>query len=308
MNAEEFNEFRAKLGRVFPSLSTWFQALDGLSEGGAPVKATAIREAMRQRWRDCLAGTALTDALSAIDGLAREASDPWPWPADKERAAAIIAARARGIADERYRADELRQIAANGPGFARGASRRTESTPLTIGRISERLRGKIGDCRAEHPDADERQIVRMAAARLVEELDRTDPIEPDGARYECCICRDDGRVSVLLPEYVAGVAAEVIDPWLDVQTADCRCVCRRGMGGPSEAGAGAELLRDAVIVEMRFYRVRPKSHYRSGKNSHLLKPGAPPVPTHKPDVLKAMPATRKGSGGQRMLFATKGGA
>ena len=82
----------------------------------------------------------------------------------------------------------------------------------------------------------------------------------------------------------------------------------RGMGGPSEAGAGAELLRDAVIVEMRFYRVRPKSHYRSGKNSHLLKPGAPPVPTHKPDVLKAMPATRKGSGGQRMLFATKGGA
>ena len=149
---------------------------------------------------------------------------------------------------------------------------------------------------------------RTMAAEIVEELDRTDPIEPDGARYECCICRDDGRVSVLLPEYVAGVAAEVIDPWLDVQTADCRCVCRRGMGGPSEAGAGAELLRDAVIVEMRFYRVRPKSHYRSGKNSHLLKPGAPPVPTHKPDVLKAMPATRKGSGGQRMLFATKGGA
>ena len=242
MNAEEFNEFRAKLGRVFPSLSTWFQALDGLSEGGAPVKATAIREAMRQRWRDCLAGTALTDALSAIDGLAREASDPWPWPADKERAAAIIAARARGIADERYRADELRQIAANGPGFASGASRRTESTPLTIGRISERLRGKIGDCRAEHPDADERQIVRMAAARLVEELDRTDPIEPDGARYECGICRDDGRVSVLLPEYVAGVAAEVIDPWLDVQTADCRCVCRRGQAradGPRAIGWAA---------------------------------------------------------------------
>ena len=51
-------------------------------------------------------------------------------------------------------------------------------------------------------------------------------------------------------------------------------------------GAGAELLRDAVIAEMRFYRVRPKSHYRSGKNSHLLKPGAPPVPTNKPDVLK----------------------
>ena len=53
-----------------------------------------------------------------------------------------------------------------------------------------------------------------------------------------------------------------------------------------KVGSGVELLRDALVVEMRFFRVRPKWHYRSGKKSHLLKPDAPPVPTNKPDVLK----------------------
>ena len=53
-----------------------------------------------------------------------------------------------------------------------------------------------------------------------------------------------------------------------------------------KVGSGVELLRDALVVEMRFFRPRPKGHFRSGKNAHLLKVDAPATPTNKPDVLK----------------------
>lgn len=46
------------------------------------------------------------------------------------------------------------------------------------------------------------------------------------------------------------------------------------------------LLRGPLAVFMTFIIVRPKGHYRSGKNSHLLKADAPMFPTVKPDVLK----------------------
>ena len=40
------------------------------------------------------------------------------------------------------------------------------------------------------------------------------------------------------------------------------------------------------MVSFVFIRTRPKSHYRTGKNSHLLRDAAPTHPTVKPDVLK----------------------
>lgn len=42
----------------------------------------------------------------------------------------------------------------------------------------------------------------------------------------------------------------------------------------------------ACIYEMTFFRIRPKSHYRTGKNSHLLRKDAPPYPITKPDKTK----------------------
>lgn len=41
-----------------------------------------------------------------------------------------------------------------------------------------------------------------------------------------------------------------------------------------------------LSVRFDFIVTRPQSHYRSGKNEHLLKDGAPQFPTSKPDVLK----------------------
>ena len=54
----------------------------------------------------------------------------------------------------------------------------------------------------------------------------------------------------------------------------------------AEAMGRCPLFRGPLVVAMRFYAPRPKSHYRTGKNSHLLRDGAPWAPTSKPDALK----------------------
>lgn len=53
----------------------------------------------------------------------------------------------------------------------------------------------------------------------------------------------------------------------------------------AEVYSGAPLA-GALRVRMVFYRQRPQGHFRSGKNSHLLREAAPEYPTGKPDVLK----------------------
>lgn len=47
-----------------------------------------------------------------------------------------------------------------------------------------------------------------------------------------------------------------------------------------------EPLTCPLSVRFDFIVTRPQSHYRSGKNAHLLKDGAPEYPASKPDVLK----------------------
>lgn len=47
-----------------------------------------------------------------------------------------------------------------------------------------------------------------------------------------------------------------------------------------------ELWDCPIKLTLRFSQLRPKLHYRSGKNSHLLKESAPKRPTVKPDLLK----------------------
>ena len=41
---------------------------------------------------------------------------------------------------------------------------------------------------------------------------------------------------------------------------------------------------EAVVVKMRFYLRRPKSHYGTGKNAGILKPSAPRYHAQKPDT------------------------
>jgi Holliday junction resolvase RusA-like endonuclease len=50
--------------------------------------------------------------------------------------------------------------------------------------------------------------------------------------------------------------------------------------------AGAQVTSLPVLVVMRFYFRRPKCHYRTGANQHLVKPAAPANHTAKPDIDK----------------------
>lgn len=46
------------------------------------------------------------------------------------------------------------------------------------------------------------------------------------------------------------------------------------------------LLDGPLAVVFTFYRVRPRSHYGTGRNSGTLKPSAPAYPATRPDLLK----------------------
>lgn len=54
----------------------------------------------------------------------------------------------------------------------------------------------------------------------------------------------------------------------------------------AEANPSGRLLDGPLAVMMTFYRPRPRSHYRSGRNSHLLRDSAPALPITRPDLLK----------------------
>lgn len=47
----------------------------------------------------------------------------------------------------------------------------------------------------------------------------------------------------------------------------------------------------ALEVSMTFYLPRPKSHFRTGRNAHLLRDDAPVYPSGKPDLSKLARAT-----------------
>ena len=46
------------------------------------------------------------------------------------------------------------------------------------------------------------------------------------------------------------------------------------------------LVEGPLALRVEFFMVRPKGHYRSGRNSHLLRDSAPQAPDVKPDLLK----------------------
>lgn len=46
-----------------------------------------------------------------------------------------------------------------------------------------------------------------------------------------------------------------------------------------------------ILLDATFYFLRPQSHYRSGRNAHLLKVNAPVRPTSPPDLSKLVRST-----------------
>lgn len=52
-----------------------------------------------------------------------------------------------------------------------------------------------------------------------------------------------------------------------------------------------ELMTAGIVMKYMFRFPRPKSHYRSGKNSHILKENAPRYHISKPDLTKIIRST-----------------
>jgi len=62
-------------------------------------------------------------------------------------------------------------------------------------------------------------------------------------------------------------------------------------GAALDACAGEPILLDGPLVLVaRFYLQRPKGHYRTGRNAHLLRDAAPGYPVGKPDTTKLLRA------------------
>ena len=55
--------------------------------------------------------------------------------------------------------------------------------------------------------------------------------------------------------------------------------------------AGRDTATGPLEVELVFYMKQPRSHYRTGRNAHLLRDSAPARPDGKPDLSKLLRST-----------------
>jgi len=79
-----------------------------------------------------------------------------------------------------------------------------------------------------------------------------------------------------------------VKPWRD----DVRTAALTAIGYGSPGGlAGGFPLDGPLVVRMVFTFTRPKSHYRTGRNAHLLRDGAPARPASLPDLSKLLRST-----------------
>lgn len=64
--------------------------------------------------------------------------------------------------------------------------------------------------------------------------------------------------------------SKAVGPWREAVRAETQRACDVPLAGPVEV---------TIIFRLK----RPKGHYRTGKNAHLLRDGAPPYPDGNPD-------------------------
>lgn len=86
-------------------------------------------------------------------------------------------------------------------------------------------------------------------------------------------------------------SSKKVKPWrADVRTA---ALAALGCGCPEDCGAltPGYPLDGPLVARMVFTFTRPRSHYRTGRNAHLLRDSAPPRPHGKPDLSKLQRST-----------------
>lgn len=82
-------------------------------------------------------------------------------------------------------------------------------------------------------------------------------------------------------------SSKKVKPWRQ----DVRYAVNDAVAAREGAGDPFATLSGPVGVDITFLLPRPKGHYRTGKNAHLLRDSAPARPTSKPDVDKLLRST-----------------
>lgn len=224
MTEQEVRRVKAHLYATFPSLKDWAGGLDGLDESGRQVACRDKRDAMGKRWTMTLLDVEVDDALRAVDEIARSENDPWPYSSDKERAAAIVASKARSFASARSEARRSASVSIGRRSVANaglGIMARLEAAVAASGQHDEacqRHRQAKGRCRPGCGVTE--AIAREIAAEDV-------GLEDDRAIYDCPHCRDSGQVEVMYPADVLAVASGA-DPAQFTRATTARCSCRLG--------------------------------------------------------------------------------
>jgi crossover junction endodeoxyribonuclease RusA len=77
--------------------------------------------------------------------------------------------------------------------------------------------------------------------------------------------------------------SKAVGPWREAVRAETQ----RAMNGDKP-------IDGPVLVIIRFYLARPRGHYRTGRNAHLLKDSAPMFPVGRPDIDKLARAVLDG--------------
>lgn len=78
-------------------------------------------------------------------------------------------------------------------------------------------------------------------------------------------------------------AGQSLTTWREDVKQSALAAVRRELNGVAIAGA--------VSVEVTFMLKRPQSHFRTGRNAHLLRDAAPQMPSRKPDIDKLLRST-----------------
>ncbi len=103
MTEQEYQAITKRLFAMWPCLGDWFAMLEPEAQGG-----------IKERWRLALMPADKASVDESIVQLAASGDDPWPYPSDKERAAAIVASMAskaawlKRMADVRLKEDQQR--------------------------------------------------------------------------------------------------------------------------------------------------------------------------------------------------------
>ena len=213
MDDTEATRIVRRMAELFPSLNQWVGALSDTHQ-----------QAIRHRWRTSLAQCEYDDAQEALDTLATSPDDPWPYPADRERAGAIVARLARERAGARLdaaRSQELTKPRRRGEYSGTGIYSRVMAAIAADSRHTPECATYRAERSRCHPACPVPRLVGL-------ELSRDESgLAEDRQAFGCPLCRDTGAVSCLAAADISETVRTGRVPRVR-RTYSLPCTCSRG--------------------------------------------------------------------------------